>query len=214
MNGRRRGKTGAMLNTFGHLATLPVGPFRFIALDVETAGKSIGGICQIGLCCVSDTGQMQTYSVLIDPEEPFEPFNTDLHGISAATVAGAGTFPTVYGAMFDLLNAHSLVQHSTFDEQALTSACARYGVSMITSHWTNSVTVARQAWPELKGAGGHGLASLKKHLGLTFHHHDAGEDARAAATVILKAEDVLEKPLSHLATNRQLSFPFERRSGG
>ncbi|MDC1397958.1 exonuclease domain-containing protein [Octadecabacter sp.] len=197
------------LNKFGHLATLPTGPFRFISLDVETAGKTIGGICQIGLCFVSDTARLQTYSVLVDPEEPFEPFNTDLHGIGADTVAGAGTFPTVYAELFDLLNTHSLVQHSTFDEKAITAACARYGLPMITSHWTNSVTVARQAWPALKGAGGHGLATLKKHLRLEFHHHDAGEDARAAATVILRAEDVLGMPLSHLSTKRQLAFQFE-----
>ncbi len=201
-----------MLNNFGHLTTLPAGPFRFIALDVETAGKTIGGICQIGLCFVSDTGDVQTYSVLIDPEEPFEQFNTDLHGICAGTVAGAGIFPTVYAALFDLLNTHSLVQHSTFDEKALTSACARYGLPMITSHWTNSVTVARHAWPALKGAGGHGLANLKKHLGLEFHHHDAGEDARAAATVILRAESALGMQLSHLTINRQLAFQFENRS--
>ncbi|WP_234967434.1 exonuclease domain-containing protein [Octadecabacter temperatus] len=196
------------MNKFGHLTTLPAGPFRFIALDVETAGKTIGGICQIGLGFVSNTGDVQTYSVLIDPEEPFEPFNTELHGISAQSVEGAGTFPTVFGALFELLNAHSLVQHSTFDEKALTAACTRYGVPMITSHWTNSVTVARQAWPELKGAGGHGLANLKKHLGLEFHHHDAGEDARAAATVVLKAEEILGAGFSHLKINRQLKFKF------
>lgn len=198
-----------VLKNFGHLKALPDGPFRFIALDVETAGKTVGGICQIGLCFVTEIGSVQTYSVLVDPEEPFEPFNTELHGISADTVAGAGTFPTVYGAMFDLLNAHSLVQHSTFDEKAFTSACARYGLPMISSHWTNSVTVARQAWPELKGEGGHGLANLKKHLGLEFHHHDAGEDARASATVILKAEEVLGAPFSHLKINRQLTLPFD-----
>lgn len=193
---------------------MPDGPFRFIALDVEMAGKTIGGICQIGLCFVSDTGDVQTYSVLVDPEEPFAPFNTELHGIGADTVAGAGPFPTVYADLFDLLNTHSLVQHSTFDEKALTAACARYSLPMITSHWTNSVTVARQAWPDLKGAGGHGLANLKKHLRLDFHHHDAGEDARAAATVILRAEDALGAQLSHLAINRQLAFEFENLPTG
>ena len=35
---------------------------------------------------------------------------------------------------------------------------------------------------------GHGLAHLKRQLGLSFEHHDAGEDARAAATVVLQAE--------------------------
>lgn len=198
----------ASLNKFGHLTSLPLGPFRFIALDVETAGKTAGGICQIGLCFVGDTGELQTFSVLVDPEEPFEPFNTDLHGISADTVQEADTFPVVYSALYEILNNHSLVQHSTFDEKALTAACARYDLPMITSHWTDSVKVARRAWPALKGAGGHGLANLKKHLGIDFYHHDAGEDARASATVILKAEEVLGTPLSHLSINRQLSFQF------
>ncbi|WP_166415461.1 exonuclease domain-containing protein [Cochlodiniinecator piscidefendens] len=200
------------LNRLKHLKTPPSGPFRFIALDVETAGKSPGSICQIGLCFVCDAGTTQTYSVLVDPEGPFEVFNSNLHGISAKTVMGAGTFPAVYGALFELLNTHNLVQHSTFDEKAMTSACARYGLPMITSHWTNSVTIARQAWPELKGNGGHGLANLKKHLGLEFQHHDAGEDARASASVILRAEEVLGTPLSHLKTNRQLAFQFESHS--
>jgi DNA polymerase III epsilon subunit-like protein len=54
--------------------------------------------------------------------------------------------------------------------------------------WKDSVQVARKAWPELTGNGGHGLASLKRYLGLAFEHHDAGEDARAAAEVVLHAE--------------------------
>ncbi|TCL08054.1 DNA polymerase-3 subunit epsilon [Shimia isoporae] len=195
-------------NRFGHLQTPPEGPFRFIALDVETASRSAGSICQIGLCFVSDAGTMQTYSVLIDPEEPFAPFNSELHGISAETVREAPTFPTVYVALFDLLNSHSLVQHSTFDEKAMTAACARYDLPMLTSHWTNSVKVARQAWPALKGAGGHGLANLKTYLDLAFHHHDAGEDARAAACVILKAEETTGVRLSHLKTKRQLDLPI------
>ncbi len=40
----------------------------------------------------------------------------------------------------------------------------------------------------VKGNGGHGLANLKQVLNLDFHHHDAGEDARAAAMVVLRAQ--------------------------
>ncbi|MFC3119572.1 hypothetical protein ACFOHS_20095 [Jhaorihella thermophila] len=54
-------------------------------------------------------------------------------------------------------------------------------------NWQDSVAVARRAWPELWGNGGHGLASLKTHLGLEFRHHDGEEDARAAAEVVLRA---------------------------
>ena len=47
------------------------------------------------------------------------------------------------------------------------------------------------------GNGGHGLASLKQHLGLVFDHHDAGEDARAAAEVVLRAEGSQPVSLPH-----------------
>ena len=47
------------------------------------------------------------------------------------------------------------------------------------SFWSDSVAIARKAWPDLRGNGGHGLGNLKKVLGLNFRHHDAGEDARA-----------------------------------
>lgn len=73
------------------------------------------------------------------------------------------------------------------------------------------MTIARTAWPTLKGNGGHGLANLKQHLNLEFQHHDAGEDARAAAMVVLRAEGELNKPFEQITSNNtafQLSFPF------
>ena len=50
----------------------------------------------------------------------------------------------------------------------------------------------------MKGNGGHGLANLKRTLNLEFRHHDAGEDARAAAMVVLHAEAHLRLPFEDL----------------
>jgi DNA polymerase-3 subunit epsilon len=55
------------------------------------------------------------------------------------------------------------------------------------------------------------LANLKQHLSLEFKHHDAGEDARAAAMVVLGAEVQLKKPFEQITSGSgafQLSFPF------
>ncbi|WP_342713966.1 hypothetical protein [Loktanella salsilacus] len=73
------------------------------------------------------------------------------------------------------------------------------------------MTIARAAWPELKGNGGHGLANLKQELGLDFDHHDAGEDARAAAMVVLRARAATSgvAVIDALRTRPiQLSWPF------
>jgi DNA polymerase-3 subunit epsilon len=172
---------------------------RFVALDVETANGDPASICQIGLCCVTAEGAMTTLGFLVDPRAPFEPFNTQLHGIDAALVRAAPDFSQIIAPLRPLLERQPLVQHSGFDRRAMQAACARDGLVPLASVWHDSVRVARRAWPELKGNGGHGLASLKTHLGLRFEHHDAAEDARAAAQVVLHAEAATGHPFDMLA---------------
>ncbi len=46
--------------------------------------------------------------------------------------------------------------------------------------------VTRRAWPEFAGTG-YGLANVAAHLGISFRHHDALEDARAAGLILLRA---------------------------
>lgn len=193
------------------ILALPHGNHRFIALDVETSCGDSASICQIGLAFVAIDGDIETWSTFVDPMMPFARFNIDLHGIAPETVKGAPTFHQVWPQLHSLLAKHPMVQHSRFDEYAINAACKAHGLSRPRLNWHNSVTIARNAWPELKGNGGHGLANLKKHLSLEFRHHDAGEDARAAAMVVLKAEEVVENPIEKLMPNKggfQLSFPF------
>lgn len=173
---------------------IPVGDFRFIALDVETACSDAASICQIGIACVSNDNRIQTFSTLVDPCTRFDPFNIRLHGIGPDHVSGAPRFNDVLEQLFPLLSRHLLVQHSNFDKQAMNAACLSCGIPPPDFRWADSVMIARRAWPELKGNGGHGLANLKKVLNLQFRHHDAGEDARAAAMVVLHAEAHLRLP--------------------
>lgn len=190
---------------------LPHGNFRFIALDVETSCADSASICQIGLACVHKNGRIETWSGFIDPLMPFSPFNVQLHGISEETVKNAPTFAQLWPELQALLVTHPLVQHSRFDEHSIKAACKMHGLFGSRLSWSDSVSVARAAWPELKGNGGHGLASLKQHLGLEFKHHDAGEDARAAALVVQLAESKLGKSFEQItskSTAFQLSFSF------
>ncbi|MDO5759142.1 MAG: 3'-5' exonuclease, partial [Rhodobacterales bacterium] len=167
----------------------PKGPFRFFALDVETANNDRGSICQIGVACVRPDNSIETWMTYVDPRVDRWVF-TYLHGISARTVQGAPTFAEVLPVLKNALNGATVYQHSGFDRSAVAAACGSCGLPIPQWGWRDSVQVARAAWPELRGNGGHGLASLKQHLGLVFDHHDAGEDARAAAEVVLCAEGV------------------------
>lgn len=193
-----------------HLSALPGGRFRFVAVDVETAGRDMAGICQIGLGLVRRDGTVATYSTLVDPGTPFTASNVRVHGITPDMVRGAPSFAEALATLRPVLEAHPLVQHSRYDERSFAAACRRDRLSSVASHWTDSVGVARRAWPGLrKPAGtGFGLASLKRHLGLRFRHHDAGEDARAAAQVVLAAEDVIGTVPALRWREEQLELPL------
>ena len=197
------------------LHALPDGPFRFIALDVETASAARGSICQLGLAFVDTGNGVASWSCHVDPETRFDPFNTKLHGIAAETVAGAPAFPELWEAVLPLLTPHHLVQHSNFDRRAIEAACLAYRLPAPDLSWTDSVKIARRAWPEFRGNGGHGLGHLKHALGLDFEHHDAGEDARAAAEVVLKAEKRLGEPFETIAQTKrkaQIGLPLNENA--
>jgi DNA polymerase-3 subunit epsilon len=190
---------------------LPKGNFRFVALDVETANGDSASICQIGIACVDARDDIHTWMTYVDPVSAFEHFNTQLHGISAQTVKGAPNFAELWPTLLPFLSAQPLVQHSRFDEYAINAACEGYALKKPRLIWHDSVKIARKAWPEFKGNGGHGLASLKEHLHLEFEHHDAQEDARAAAMVVLRAERVCPQADVIEALNAkpfQLSWQF------
>lgn len=171
----------------------PKGPFRFFALDVETANNDRSSICQIGVACVRSDNSMETWVTYIDPQTTKWVFSY-LHGINNDTVAGAPCFEDVLPVLKEALQNNVVYQHSGFDRSAIAAACRNTGQDDPSWNWKDSVQVARKAWPELKGNGGHGLGSLKNFLGLTFEHHDAGEDARAAAEVVLYAEGKVPLP--------------------
>ncbi|MGH1576694.1 exonuclease domain-containing protein [Planktotalea sp.] len=188
--------------------------FRFVALDVETANGDSSSICQIGIACIPETGPSVTICEYIDPQAPFSAFNVQLHGIDAARVQGAPIFPTFFEAVLPLLARHTIVQHSSFDKRAIGAACAAYGLAEPDLNWIDSVKIARRAWPEFRGNGGHGLGNLKVELGLNFNHHDAGEDALAAAEVVLLAEERTGLSFQELSLPSPKNYPkSETRTG-
>lgn len=162
---------------------------NFFCLDVETANESAASICQLGIATFLDGQHVQErdISIYVDPEDYFLDEFVEIHGIDKAMVAGAPTFSQIHGHLTDLLSAMVVLSHSAFDRVSLARACAKYRLPGIDAVWLDSLRVARRAWPERRGAGGHGLKALAKHCGITFQHHAALEDARCAGEIFLQA---------------------------
>ncbi|MBN9538819.1 MAG: transposase [Alphaproteobacteria bacterium 65-37] len=159
---------------------------NFIALDFETANADLSSICQVGLVAFRDGKVVDTYTTLVDPDDYFDPMNVSIHGIDEDRVRGAPRFLDVHPKLSSLVAGAVVVCHTLFDRAAMQQASAKYRLTDVTCRWLDTSRVARRAWSKYAKAG-YGLGNLTREFGISFSHHDAAEDARAAGMILLKA---------------------------
>lgn len=159
---------------------------RFASMDVETANPDMASICQIGVV-IYDNGELhEEWQTLVNPDDYFDDFNSAIHGIEEHHVVDAPLFSDVSTTLFDLLRTQPVVAHTHFDRTAIAQACRRHGISPPSLRWLDSARVARRAWQQF-AIKGYGLKNLCSHIGYSFEHHNALEDAKAAGQVMLAA---------------------------
>ena len=159
---------------------------NFVAIDVETANADLASICQIGLVIYENGILSDAWETFVDPEDYFNSINTSIHGIDESVVRGAPKFPELVGMLRSYLEGKVVVCHTHFDRVAIYQATQRYSISTIECNWLDSARVARRTWKECAWKG-YGLYNVCKILKYDFKHHDALEDAKAAAYILLAA---------------------------
>jgi DNA polymerase-3 subunit epsilon len=161
---------------------------NFVAIDVETANADMASICQIGLAKFENGILSHEWKSYVDPEDYFDDINISIHGIDEITVEGAPTFQELYDTLRPYLAGTVVVCHTHFDRVAMHQAYKRYNVIAPECTWLDSAMVTRRAWTECARKG-YGLYNVCKMLGYEFKHHDALEDAKAAAHIFLAASN-------------------------
>ena len=159
----------------------------FNSIDVETANADRASICQIGIVHVRDGEVEDQWQTLVDPEDWFDPWNISIHGIDENDVRDSPTLPDLRDQLRSRLRGSVLVSHTSFDRVAFERAMIRYDLEQLQVTWLDSAKIARRAWPDRYGRSGYGLKNIATDLGISFRHHDALEDARAAAEIVLHA---------------------------
>lgn len=183
----------------------------FNAIDVETANADRASICQIGIVQVRDGNLGNEWCTLVDPEDWFDPWNVSIHGIDGTAVEGAPKMPDIHAEMIGLLGGEVTASHTSFDRGALERAFAKYDLPQLEAVWLDTAKVARRAWPDKFGRRGYGLKKLAKHFEIEFEHHDALEDAKAAAQILLKAVESSELDIADWL--RRVERPIHPASG-
>ena len=160
----------------------------FIAIDFETANADLASICQIGTVSFQGGKAVETWQTLINPKDYFDPFNVSIHGIDENMVKDAPTFPKIFDSLRRIIKKQLVTCHTHFDRVALSSVTEKYRLPQIECTWLDTARVVRRAWGKFSYAG-YGLKNVADELGIKFNHHVAGEDARAAGEILLRAID-------------------------
>ena len=176
--------------------TLPV---DFTAIDFETANFDASSACSIGVVRVEHGEITQTYSTLIRPPRLFfSSWCTAIHGLTAVDVRTAPTFDQVWNeALQEFLGNSVLVAHNApFDSRVLRETLRYYHLQAPRNPWVCSCQTARKYFqyrhPDLPPPVNYKLNTLVDYFGFRFKHHDALEDAVAAARIMLAMKELDE----------------------
>ncbi len=183
---------------------MSISPFagKTIAIDFETATEARASACSIGLAFIEDGRVVRIEERLIrPPENRYSPFNVAIHGIRPEHTARAPDFAEVMAEFAnDFEGARMVAHNASFDFSVLRACLDLCGLDYPELSYLCSVKLAQRHWPQL---GSHRLNVLAAHLGLTFAHHNAAEDARICAEACLamaqeaEVADLLELALKH-----------------
>lgn len=159
----------------------------FIGFDVETANSDVGSICQIGVVRIINGVEVASESWLCSPPpgiDHFQPGNIAIHGIKAEDVAEQPAFGERLPQFLEFVGELPVLAHNAqFDLIALQRACLASDLGIPELDYGCSLTLARQA---KLGIASHRLPVVAQALDVPLdNHHDATEDARAAALIVV-----------------------------
>ena len=156
----------------------------FAAIDFETARKDRNSACAVGLSIVDDNEHALQRSWLIrPPDNRYDDFNIEIHGIRPADTAGAPNFDQVWPEVADLIGDRLVVAHNTsFDMYVLQHASAHWDYTPPDLKFACTYRLAKDTWPQ---RWSHRLDHLAEDFDIDLDHHNALSDASAAAQVAL-----------------------------
>lgn len=157
-------------------------------MDFETATYEPHSACSLALVMVKDSQIVGEYYSLIKPETDFFWKNIQIHGIHEKDVADAPKFPAVWREIEKYYQANRLIvaHNAGFDTKVLAGCLAYYDIPQ--PHYLSLCTVrtSRKLYPNFVN---HRLNTVCEQLQIPLdHHHDALEDSRACAKILLTQE--------------------------
>lgn len=173
----------------------------FVAIDFETANSSRSSACSVGIVEVSHGSIISERSWLIDPREHFDNMNIRIHGIRPEMVKGQPTFSELWPTLQPYLNSRVIVAHNaSFDMSVLRYCLDKDSIAYPTFEYYCTYLLSKRLLPDMPS---YKLNVIADHYGIKLNHHDALDDARAAATLLVKLMEQ-EKHINLLQMSSEL----------
>lgn len=138
----------------------------------------------IGITKISGGAITDSFFSYVNPEVPFDRFNTKLTGIDTSTVVNAPTFPELWEIIEPWMESGILVAHNAiFDLSVLKVCLQKYNITWKKSvRYLCTVIAGRKLLPNMK----HNLNVMCEYYGISLDHHQADSDSRACAEILLR----------------------------
>lgn len=164
----------------------------FVAIDFETANSKHSSICQIGLVKVRNgiLGKTHTHYVMPPPgQQNFGHHNIAIHGITRRMIDGAEGWELMLPRLAAFAGDLPLVAHNVVAERSMIRQTSE-AIGLVPPAFTFYCT-QRAAQLHLPDMESYKLNRLVEDLELpALQHHDAGEDAAAAAHLAVKLSEI------------------------
>lgn len=157
---------------------------RYIVFDVETPNRYNNRMSAIGISVVEEGRIVREFFSLVDPEQPFDRFNSMLTGIDEESVADAPAFPELWKRIEPILSSGILVAHNaSFDLGVLRKCLESYGIEWKPfAKGICTVVMGRSLLPGIS----HKLKDMCAYYGICLNHHQADSDSRACAEILIR----------------------------
>lgn len=171
---------------------------RYVVFDVETPNRYNNRMSAIGISVIEDGQIVQEYYSLVDPEQPFDYFNSVLTGINEETVFDAPAFPEVWGQIEPIMSSGILVAHNaSFDIGVLRRCLDSYEIEW--KPYVKGICTVIMGRSLLPGIS-HKLNDLCNYYGICLNHHQADSDSHACAEILLRYIENGADPAKYIRT--------------
>ncbi len=152
----------------------------FTALDFETANSDRTSICAVGIVRVEAGRIVSKTHQLINPQAPFQYWNTKVHGITQFDVRNAPTFPEYWASIREHFSDVVVAHNAAFDISCLRTTIDHFGLDCPLFDYYCTLCISRKNLHLTS----HKLDAVARYFQLpAFNHHNALDDAIICAKI-------------------------------